>query len=563
MAGIRVPLGRSGERPFREAWPFLLLLVAVLVPTGIVMWLMANSYSRAVASARQSVEEARRSHLRTLRPRVDDVWKATARRLSIDEAATAGKGPQALFVDLVRDQGIDGAVIFDRDGRIVFPTLVSNERLPSADQQLFALHMLPRQSDAGAERANALAAVLNDFTVPMPAGQRLFLMSEVKLVRQEIHFPLESALRLSIRAVESGIGRRAESGFSYGWVPHVWMVASDDQRVIGLYTTDRLKTLVEDTLAPYSTPGARLVAHPPGSVAPDVGIGAGGSLPGWMVSLAVDDDPTGAGADYTGLLVESWVVLVGIGLLGYLGVIAVQRLSRQMRVARLKTDLTAAVSHELRAPLASVQVLVDGLLADQELDPIKTREYLGLIAGEQTRLSRVIENFLSFARLERGEKRFNLVPTDPAQVVASAVFAVRDRVPPGGDIRLDLAGDLPQLMADPEALETALINLIDNAIKFTPDEKHIIVRAYADGPAVVLAVTDNGPGIPAGERRRIFRRFYRTDQRLARETAGVGLGLSIVALIVRGHGGEVEVSSEPDQGSTFALRLPAVTRPTA
>ena len=151
-----------------------------------------------------------------------------------------------------------------------------------------------------------------------------------------------------------------------------------------------------------------------------------------------------------------------------------------------------------------------------------------------------------------------LVPTRPSTIVASSMDAIRERTPAGCDLRVEMPDDLPQVMADPDALGTALINLLDNALKFTPDDKHILVRAYVDDRSVMFAVRDNGTGIPEREQRRIFRRFYRVDQRLARETAGVGLGLSIVALIVRAHGGRVEVSSQPGAGSTFSLRLPAM-----
>jgi signal transduction histidine kinase len=121
-----------------------------------------------------------------------------------------------------------------------------------------------------------------------------------------------------------------------------------------------------------------------------------------------------------------------------------------------------------------------------------------------------------------------------------------------------VADDLPHLTGDAEALTTALVNLLDNALKYTPGRKRIEVRAYRDGPdRIAFAVGDNGIGMPAREHRRIFRRFYRIDQRLARSSGGVGLGLSIVQLIARAHGGTVEVKSETGVGSTFTLRLPA------
>jgi signal transduction histidine kinase len=239
-----------------------------------------------------------------------------------------------------------------------------------------------------------------------------------------------------------------------------------------------------------------------------------------------------------------------------LGVSAGQMLRRQLHLARLKTDLTAAVSHELRAPLAAARVLVDGLLADETFDPVKAREYLQLIAGEHARLSRVVENFLTFARLERSQERFVLAPASPAAIVEASVAAIRERTPANCDLRVEAPRDLPPIMADADALETALINLLDNAFKFTPERKQIVVSARAGEGRVTFAVQDNGIGIPAREQRRIFRRFYRVDQRLARETSGVGLGLSIVSLIVRAHGGDIDVQSEPGAGSIFVVRIP-------
>jgi len=205
-----------------------------------------------------------------------------------------------------------------------------------------------------------------------------------------------------------------------------------------------------------------------------------------------------------------------------------------------------------------MRVLVDGLLADTELDPIKTREYLAMMATENARLSRLIENFLTFSRLERNRQQFVFAPVDPAQVVSAAVTAVGDRMPESCEIQEDIAPDLPLILADADAISTALINLLDNAMKYTPALKRIVIRAYRDRAMVAFAVEDNGIGIPVREHRRIFRRFYRIDERLSGETSGVGLGLSIVDLIVRAHGGAVTVRSEAGAGSTFAMRVPCV-----
>ena len=143
--------------------------------------------------------------------------------------------------------------------------------------------------------------------------------------------------------------------------------------------------------------------------------------------------------------------------------------------------------------------------------------------------------------------------------------AVRNRLPPSGDLRVDIEPSIPTISADAQALTTALVNLLENAIKYSPADPRIEVRAAHDddnGGHVTFAVIDNGIGIAAGQQRRIFRRFYRVDQDLSRHTSGVGLGLTIVESIVRGHGGIVEVASAPGQGSTFTVRVPIARRKT-
>jgi len=339
-----------------------------------------------------------------------------------------------------------------------------------------------------------------------------------------------------------------------------WALTSADGQVIALYRTGRLEAMMHDFLHQVTPEGIRFIAFPPDVPADAEAIAAGPWMPGWQVSFVPLDMASfdvAAGRQRT---VYLSVALAGIAVITLIGVAAGRTLRRHLHVARLKTDLVAAASHELRTPLASMRVLVDGLLADAELDPVKTREYLQIVAAENARLSRLIENFLTFSRLERSRQQFAFAPAAPSAIVTAAVDAVRDRLPPTCDLRVEIAPALPSLMADAEALGTALVNLLDNALKYTPRDKRIVVSACRDGDASVqFAVADNGIGIPLREQRRIFKRFYRVDRRLSRETGGVGLGLSIVDLIVRGHGGTVSVQSEPGAGSRFTFRVPCTS----
>jgi signal transduction histidine kinase len=227
-------------------------------------------------------------------------------------------------------------------------------------------------------------------------------------------------------------------------------------------------------------------------------------------------------------------------------------LRRQMRIAHLKTDLVAAVSHELKTPLASMKLLVESLLAGDQFEPQRTRQYLQLVARENSRLSRLIDNFLTFSRMERNRGKFDLARVRPESVARAALESIGERF----SVETEIGRDLPALYADEDALVTVLLNLLDNAYKYTGDNRRIELHVSAQAGRVCFVVKDNGIGIAEREKRRIFRRFYRVERGLARQTGGVGLGLSIVDFIVKAHQGTVTVHSRPGAGSSFTVSLP-------
>jgi signal transduction histidine kinase len=253
-----------------------------------------------------------------------------------------------------------------------------------------------------------------------------------------------------------------------------------------------------------------------------------------------------------------WVAILAIAVVSLTALAAGRASRRQWQLARLKTDLVAAVSHELKTPLASMRLLVDTLLDDETPDTQKTHEYLELIARENVRLSRLIENFLTFSRLERNRQKFDFAVTRPEQVIEAVLEAAHERLhTPDCRLEVNVSPGLPAVRADEDALVTVLLNLLDNAYKYTPGEKRIGMRVFGANGRVVFAVDDNGIGIAPREQKRIFRRFYQVDRRLARESGGCGLGLSLVEFIVKAHGGKVQVDSRPGTGSIFSVLLPS------
>lgn len=230
---------------------------------------------------------------------------------------------------------------------------------------------------------------------------------------------------------------------------------------------------------------------------------------------------------------------------------------RELRLSRLKSDFVANVSHELKTPLALIRLFAETLELGRVPSAEKERQYHRIINKESRRLTQLINNILDFSRIEAGRKEYRFVRGDPAAVVRDVVDAYRFQIEQHGfTLRVDVADDLPEMDLDPEALSQALINLLNNAIKYSPDEKAIAVSVRREGERVLVSVADRGIGIPKGEQKRIFEKFYRVETSVVHTTKGSGLGLALVQHIAEAHGGRVEVTSAPGEGSTFTLSLP-------
>jgi two-component system phosphate regulon sensor histidine kinase PhoR len=231
---------------------------------------------------------------------------------------------------------------------------------------------------------------------------------------------------------------------------------------------------------------------------------------------------------------------------------------REARVARLQTDFVNKVSHDLRTPLTSIRMFVETLQLGRLQDPERQREALEIIAEETGRLSGLINRLLDWARMESGRRTYRLErqPLQPILDAALQAFEPQRLSHPAEVIRR-VEPHLPVVMADPEALAGALLDLLNNAHKYTGPEKVITLGAARSGPTVVITVSDNGPGISVPDQKRIFDKFYRASDPLQRTIEGSGLGLAMVKHIVVAHGGRIAVASEVGHGATFTVTLPA------
>jgi signal transduction histidine kinase len=475
----------------------------------------------------------------------------------------AARAAQAQIRCLVRRGDKEGALLaiqrYFVAGRLRGRGRLENRSI-AADELLLTLRLLKSVDPRYGPAAEHLAEMLNDYAgAAMPSAQRLFLMDELyAALPNAAALPTREAERLALVFLDKDTATPGERSMERTHVPDVWKLASPSGRVIALYRTSTVQAAMRMLFAERDpSRGVKFDVVPPGAQGGPEAIAAGASLPGWQLNFSLVDSKLLDDAERARTASYLWIGYLVIASLAVTGGLVGQWLRREARLARLKTDLVAAVSHELRTPLASMRLLVETLLDDAVPEPAKVHDYLTLIARENQRLSRLIENFLTFSRIERNRQQFVFAPTPVSGVIDKAVTAMGERLrPPSCELELELSDRVAPVSADEDALVTVMVNLLDNACKYTPGARRICVSASGTGESVILSVKDNGIGIAAREHRRIFRRFYQVDQRLARETGGCGLGLSIVEFVVRAHGGRVRVESRPGAGSTFSVILP-------
>jgi two-component system, OmpR family, phosphate regulon sensor histidine kinase PhoR len=228
---------------------------------------------------------------------------------------------------------------------------------------------------------------------------------------------------------------------------------------------------------------------------------------------------------------------------------------REANLSQLQSDFVSKVSHELRTPLTSIRMFTETLQLRRG-DPELENRCVEALGQESLRLQTLIDRLLEWGRMESGRRSFVKRATDAGKVIESAIQSfepVRERR--DVELEINVAPELPPIWADHDALVDAVVNLLSNAYKYGGEPRRIAVSASATAGRVRISVKDNGGGIAYAEHKRIFQKFYRVDDRLARQREGSGLGLSIVEHIIKAHGGRIELESEIGKGSTFSLLL--------
>jgi signal transduction histidine kinase len=278
------------------------------------------------------------------------------------------------------------------------------------------------------------------------------------------------------------------------------------------------------------------------------------------LTLAIKYQGTTVADIGTKFLRYNYMVLAALSILMVGGIwLTYRNVSREMTLAKLKSDFVANVSHELRTPLALIRLYAETLELGRLSAKEKYQEYFRIIREESERLTALINNILDFSRIDAGGKEYEFQETNLGELVHSTLESYRFQIQQNGfGFEENISGDIPPINVDREAIARSLLNLVNNALKYSKDQKYIGVSLYRTNGSVNLEVRDRGIGIPANEQEKIFEKFYRCGDPLVHNVKGSGLGLSLVRHIARAHGGDVRVESAPDKGSKFTIALPLV-----
>jgi PAS domain S-box-containing protein len=334
---------------------------------------------------------------------------------------------------------------------------------------------------------------------------------------------------------------------------------SDAARVLE-YVADGVLLLDRNGVVRLWNPAAKAITF----IDPDDVLGktAAESIPGWKD--AVDTVPVSAAPSpgYDEVLIpigtsrgERWIAISGVRFFGGT-VYAFRDLTDARQLEEIKADFIATASHELRTPLAAVYGAAQTLLRhDFALDETGRERFVSLIADESERLGRIVNEILLANQLDAGRLDLEEEPFDGRDLVERVVDATRMHAPPSVTLTINTNGELPQVAADLDKVRQVLVNLVENAIKYSPDGGKVEVGAETHDDFVRFHVRDEGLGVAADEQERIFEKFYRADPQMTRGVGGTGLGLYICRELIDRMGGRIWVEPNEEKGSTFFFEL--------
>jgi signal transduction histidine kinase len=369
------------------------------------------------------------------------------------------------------------------------------------------------------------------------------------------------ALRLTLSG-QSASGRSMPSWTLYGDPP--WLVgladteATPGDRLVAVRAQDLLESIWSELSAGREAWGdAHLVGSDQAA-----GVWLGQNFPGVRV-VFLDGGPSQSPAPWSAQRTFYWLALALVLSVTLFGSYVLWRdVRRELRMADMRSQFVSSVSHELKTPLTSIRMLAETLSLGRSRKPEAQRLYLETIVNESERLTRLLNNVLDFSKIETGRMAYRPAPASLPDVVRAAARAVQYPLNQEGfTLNVSIENGLPEVRVDRDAIEQAILNLLSNAMKYSGDARTIDLSLLCRDGHAVIRVTDHGIGIDPRDQTRVFEKFYRVDSPENERVTGTGLGLALVAHIVKAHGGRIEVESTPGRGSTFSIYLRLESEP--
>jgi signal transduction histidine kinase len=341
---------------------------------------------------------------------------------------------------------------------------------------------------------------------------------------------------------------------------HVRTVVEDrlsaNNRIYG--GIESIRNLGIDLIAPGGGVIARV--REPGSTRSVGSAAMEGPFDGYTVRVSPTSNAPVAWTRRFVLIEIAFISLMGLAILGA-ALFGLRYTVRQLELARIKSGFVSNVSHELKTPISLIRLAVETLEMGRFSSPQESEKFVRLISRETMRLTQLVDNILDFARLEAGQRVFKFSEVSLGEVVRETLDRYRPRLEDKGfALTLSVPEHLPLVRGEPAAIAQCLLNLLDNAMKYSRERREIHVSVTAREGGAAVTVRDRGVGIPEHEHRRVFEKFVRIETGLVHDVKGAGLGLSLVDQIVRAHRGRIELASVPGEGSTFTLIFPAAGR---
>jgi len=398
-------------------------------------------------------------------------------------------------------------------------------------------------------------------------SQDSLLLDRIENLNQSTENSLEDLERLqSLKGFVSNwmLRRRSleQSKDSLTWESHgdiPWIVGLRDviedqsQALLAFHGPHVLSAVIEEAGLADTFPGSCRITVSPN----EEGIPPGGMFVGLRLHFEETDVSSWTKSSLPFPILYWLILVIVVGFTTFGGYLLWRDISRELAIAEMRSHFAASVSHELKTPLTSIRMFAEALTMGVQKRPEAQKEYLRTIISESERLSRLLNNVLDFSKIEQGTRTYSFVTTSLEDVIHTAEKAMAFPMNQKGfSLQVEVEKGIAPILADRDALEQAVLNLLHNAMKYSGESLEIKLRLRRNGNMACIDVIDHGIGILEENRGKIFGKFFRVPGIENQKIPGTGLGLTIVSHIAKSHGGKVEVFSHSGEGSTFSIILP-------